>query len=88
MNGETPEEVTSFKNLGATLFKDGTRTDEVRIRIAMATASMATPSRLLTSSYITTPPSTGYTRSRSLHPTLRLPDLDPSRGQRWQDTGI
>ena len=41
MNGETLEEVTNFKYLGATLSSDGTCTAEIRIRIATATAAMA-----------------------------------------------
>ena len=41
MNGQKLEEVTSFKYLGATLCKDGTFSDEVRIRIASAMAAMA-----------------------------------------------
>ncbi|KAH3885725.1 hypothetical protein DPMN_009721 [Dreissena polymorpha] len=41
MNGEKVEEETSFKYLDATLSNDGTSTAEVRISIAMGTASMA-----------------------------------------------
>ncbi|KAH3885770.1 hypothetical protein DPMN_009768 [Dreissena polymorpha] len=41
MNGEKVEEVTSFKYLDATLSNDGTSTAEVRINIAIGTASMA-----------------------------------------------
>ena len=46
MNGESLQEVTSFKYLGATLSKDGTCTAEIRIRIATATAAMARLSRI------------------------------------------
>ncbi|KAH3710303.1 hypothetical protein DPMN_069778 [Dreissena polymorpha] len=49
------EEVNTFKYFGATLSNDGTSYAEVRIRIAMATASLARLSRLLTSSYISVP---------------------------------
>ena len=41
MNGQKLEEVTSFKYLGGTLWRDGTCTAEVRIRIASAMAAMA-----------------------------------------------
>ena len=41
MNEEPLEQVDNFKYLGASLSKDGTCTAEVRIRIARATASMA-----------------------------------------------
>ena len=41
MNGETLEQVDNFKHLGESLSKDGTCTAEIRIRIARATASMA-----------------------------------------------
>ena len=41
MNGQRLEEVTSFKYLGGTLWRDGTCTAEVRIRIASAMAAMA-----------------------------------------------
>ena len=41
MNGQKLEEVTSFKYLGAILYKDGTCSAEVRIRIASAMAIMA-----------------------------------------------
>ena len=40
MNRQTLEEVTSFKNLGATLCKDGTCSAEIRIRIAAAMARL------------------------------------------------
>ena len=53
--GEKLEEVTSFKYLGATLSKDGTSTTEVRISIAMATASIARLRTLWTSSSISFP---------------------------------
>ena len=46
MNGVQLEEVTSFKYLGATLSKDGTCTEEIRIRIATATAAMARLNRV------------------------------------------
>ena len=41
MNRQTLEEVTSFKNLGATLCKDGTCSAEIRIRITSVMAAMA-----------------------------------------------
>ena len=41
MNGETLEEVTSFKYLGITLCKDGTCSAEIRVRITTAMAVMA-----------------------------------------------
>ena len=41
MNGQQLEEVMAFKYLGATLTKDGRSTAEIKIRLAMATASMA-----------------------------------------------
>ena len=46
MNGETLEEVTSFKYLGITLCKDGTCSVEVRTRIASAMAAMARLNRI------------------------------------------
>ena len=41
MNGQQLEEVMAFKYLGATLTKDGRSTAEIKIRLAIATASMA-----------------------------------------------
>ena len=41
MNGQKLKEVTSFKYLAATLFKDGTCSAEVRISVASAMAAMA-----------------------------------------------
>ena len=46
MNGQRLEEVTSFKDLGATLCKDGTRSAEVHIRIASAMAAMVRLNRI------------------------------------------
>ena len=40
MNGQQLEEVMAFKYLGATLTKDGRSTAEIKIRLAIATASM------------------------------------------------
>ncbi|KAH3785908.1 hypothetical protein DPMN_164004 [Dreissena polymorpha] len=87
MNGEKLNEVTSFNFLGAYLFMDGTSTAEVRKRIVMATAAMA---RL--SSFGQAVPSASKEQAphvhRCLHPTLRLRDLDASRGRRTHDTCI
>ena len=41
MNGQQLEEVMAFKGLGATLTKDGRSTAEIKIRLVIATASMA-----------------------------------------------
>ena len=41
MNGQQLEEVMAFKYFGATLTKDGCSTAEIKIRLAIATASMA-----------------------------------------------
>ena len=41
MNGQQLEEVMAFKYLGATLTKDGRSTAEIKIRLTIATASMA-----------------------------------------------
>ena len=41
MNRQQLEEVMAFKYLGATLTKDGRSTAEIKIRLAIATASMA-----------------------------------------------
>ena len=41
MNGQQLEEVMAFKYLEATLTKDGRSTAEIKIRLAIATASMA-----------------------------------------------
>ena len=46
INGQKLEEVTSFQYLGATLYKDGTCSAEVRIRIASAMAAMARLNRI------------------------------------------
>ena len=46
MNGQKLEEVTCFKYLGATLWKDGTCSAEIRIRIASAMAAMSTLNRI------------------------------------------
>ena len=46
MNGQNLEEVTSFRYLGATLYKDGTRSAEVRIRIASPVAVIARLNRI------------------------------------------
>ena len=41
MSGETLEEVETFKYLGAVITKEGTSTQEVKIRLAMALSSMS-----------------------------------------------
>ena len=46
MNGNKLEEVTSVKYLGAILYKDGTCSAEVHIRIASAMAAMAGQNRI------------------------------------------
>ena len=46
MNDQKLEEVTSFKYPGATLYKDGTYSEKVRIRIASATTAMARLNRI------------------------------------------
>ena len=46
INGKKLEEVTSFKYLGATLCKDGTRSAEVRIIIASAMEAMVRLNRI------------------------------------------
>ena len=46
MNGQKLEKVTSFKYLGATLFKDGICSAEVCVRIAPAVAAMARLNRI------------------------------------------
>ena len=46
INGQNLEEVISFHYLGATLCKDGTCSAEVRIRIALAVATMARLNRI------------------------------------------
>ena len=51
-NGHMLEEVTSFKNLGATASKHGTCSAEIRIRIATAMAAMARLNRIWRSNTI------------------------------------
>ena len=46
MNGMKLQEVTSFEYLGTTLYKDGTCSAEVHIRIASAVAAMARLNRI------------------------------------------
>ena len=46
MDGNTLQEVTSFKYLGAPLFNDGTCTVEIRINLASAMTSMARLNRI------------------------------------------
>ena len=46
MNSDHLEEVTAFKYLGVTLSKEGTSAQEIRIRIATATAAMARLNRV------------------------------------------
>jgi hypothetical protein len=53
MNGEKLEEVDQFKYLGSTLTKDGRSTSEVKIRIAIATATMTRLHKIWRSSDIT-----------------------------------
>ena len=52
MNGWKLEEVNSFKYLGATLCKDGTRSTEIRIRIASEMAAMVRFNRIWQSNII------------------------------------
>ena len=46
MNGQKLEEMSSFKYLGATLYKDGTCSAEIRIGIASAMTAMARLNRI------------------------------------------
>ena len=46
MNGQKSEEVSSFKFQEAILCKDGTRSAEVRIRIALTMTAMARLNRI------------------------------------------
>ena len=52
MNGEALENVDKFKYLGATLTKDGSSIQEIRIRIASATSAMTRLSKIWQSSNI------------------------------------
>ena len=46
MNGQNSEQVTSLKYLGATLYRDGTCSAEIRTRIASEMAAMARRNRI------------------------------------------
>lgn len=81
MNGEKLEDVTSFKYLNAILAKDGNRTTEVRIIIASVNAAMTRLHQLPHQVKALQVP-------RNPHPTVRLTELDSSRGQRKHDTGL
>ena len=73
MNGQQLEEVMAFKYIGATLTKDGRSTAEIKIRLAIATASMAKPNNTWSSkdvSFFTKIKL--YKNSCPVHPILRL----------------
>ena len=53
MNGQQLEDVMPFKYLGATLTKDGRSTAEIKIRLAIATASMAKINKIWSSKDVT-----------------------------------
>ena len=52
MNGQKLEEVTSFKYLGASLYKDNTCSVDIHIRIASAMAAVARLNRIWHSNII------------------------------------
>ena len=89
MNGQQLEEVMAFKYIGATLTKDGRSTAEIKIRLAIATASMAKPNNTWSSkdvSFFTKIKL--YKNSCPVHPILRLWELDVNSWLNKKDTGI
>ena len=54
MSGQQGEEVMAFKYLGATLTKDGRSTAEIKIRLDIATASMAKLNKIWSSKDLST----------------------------------
>ena len=74
MNGQQLEELMAFKYLGATLTKDGRSTAEIKIRLAIATASMAKLNKIWSSKDVSfsTKKNKIVQNSRPVHPTLRL----------------
>ena len=69
MNGQQLEEVMAFKYLGATLTKDGRSTAEIKIRLAIATASMAKLNKIWSSEDIS------FSTKIQLYKTLVLSTL-------------
>ena len=55
MNGQELEEVMAFKYLGAMLTKDGRSTEDIKIRLAIATASMAKLNKIWSSKDVNFP---------------------------------
>ena len=69
MNGQQLEEVMAFKYLGATLTKDGRSTAEIKIRLAIATASMAKLNKIWSSKDLS------FATKIKLHKTVVLSTL-------------
>ena len=69
MNGQQLEEVVAFKYLGATLTKDGLSTAEIKIRLAIATASVVKLNKIWSSK------DTSFATKIKLYKTLVLSTL-------------
>ena len=68
MNGQQLEEVMAFKYLGATLTKDGRSTAEIKISLAIATASMAKLNKIWSSKDVASPQKYNCTKLSSCPP--------------------
>ena len=80
--------MTSFKYCGAILSKDGTSTAEVQIRIVNGNRIDGQTEQVVDKQlYQLSHQEHALQEPRSLHPTLRLRDLNASRRHIPQDTG-
>ena len=70
MNGQQLEKVMAFKYLGATLTKDGRATGEIKIRLVIATASMAKLNKIWSSEDVS------FSTKIKLYKTIVLSTLD------------
>lgn len=66
------EKINSSEDLGTTLFKDGSCTADICIRIATATATMARLERILCSNIIRFATKDRLYKSVIVHPTLQI----------------
>lgn len=82
------EKINSSEDLGTTLFKDGSCTADICIRIATATATMARLERILCSNIIRFATKDRLYKSVIVHPTLQIWDMDSACWYGEENPGI